>query len=88
MPRYIYKCEECDLVFQVVHSIKERLLNCDDCSTENSLTRIPSMPLVLTKKQNAEKREVGSLVREYIESAKEDLKEEVESMTNQVYEEE
>lgn len=88
MPRYIYKCDECDLVFQVVHSIKDKLVNCEECLVENSLVRIPSMPLVLNKEHTAEKREVGSLVKEYIENAKEDLKDEREHMTSQVYEDE
>tara|TARA_Y100000296_G_C5024620_1_gene181611 strand:+ start:171 stop:437 length:267 start_codon:yes stop_codon:yes gene_type:complete len=83
MPRYIYKCEECDITFQKVHSIKERLTDCEDCNTENTLKRVPSMPLVLVKKQEVENRPVGDLVREYIENAREDLKEEKREMSNQ-----
>ena len=43
------------------------------------------MPLILTKKQNNEKRQVGSFVKEYIENVKEDLKDEKEEMSKQVY---
>ena len=43
------------------------------------------MPLVLTKKQNEEKRQVGSFVKEYIENAKEDLESEKQEMSKQVY---
>tara|TARA_R110002110_G_scaffold299614_2_gene513845 strand:+ start:47 stop:313 length:267 start_codon:yes stop_codon:yes gene_type:complete len=85
MPRYIYKCSNCEEVLQIIHSIKEKLKDCEGCDTEGSLTRIPSMPLVLTKKQNNEKRQVGSFVKEYIENVKEDLKDEKEEMSKQVY---
>ena len=85
MPRYIYKCSNCEEVLQIIHSIKEKLKDCEGCDTEGSLTRIPSMPLILTKKQNNEKRQVGSFVKEYIENVKEDLKDEKEEMSKQVY---
>jgi len=49
------------------------------------LQRIPSMPLVLTKKQSNEKKEVGSLVKEYIEDVKEELKQEKKELSNQIY---
>jgi len=85
MPRYIYKCSSCERVFQTIHSIKEKLKDCEECEIEGSLVRIPSMPLVLTKKQNEEKRQVGSFVKEYIENAKEDLESEKQEMSKQVY---
>tara|TARA_A100001515_G_scaffold32065_1_gene24965 strand:- start:440 stop:706 length:267 start_codon:yes stop_codon:yes gene_type:complete len=85
MPRYIYKCQACEIVFQKVHSIKEKLKDCEECETEGVLQRIPSMPLVLTKKQSNEKKEVGSLVKEYIEDVKEELKQEKKELSNQIY---
>ena len=85
MPRYIYKCQACEIVFQKVHSIKEKLKDCEECETEGVLQRIPSMPLVLTKKQSNEKKEVGNLVKEYIEDVKEELKQEKKELSNQIY---
>lgn len=85
MPRYIYKCLACEVVFQKVHSIKEKLKDCDECNSESTLQRIPTIPLVLTKKETNEKKEVGSLVKEYIEDAREDLKQEKKELSNQVY---
>jgi len=87
MPRYIYKCEYCDIIFQKAHSIKEKLVDCEKCDTPNSLRRIPTMPLVLTKKQTEQKREVGSLVKEYIEDVRTEVEEEKRELSNQVYEE-
>ena len=85
MRRYIYKCEECDIIFQTIHSIKEKLTDCEECDTVGVLKRIPSIPLVLSSKQGEEKRQVGSLVKEYIENVKEDLKDEKEDLSSQVY---
>ena len=83
MPRYTYHCEACEIVFQVAHSIKEKLTDCEECESKDALKRIPSMPLVLNNKQGNEKRQVGSFVKEYIENAKEDLKQEKEELLNQ-----
>jgi len=85
MPRYTYKCRTCDFVFQIVHSIKEKLTDCENCNTTSTLQRIPSMPLILNKKQGEENREVGSFVKEYIENAKDDLREEKKELSNQEY---
>jgi putative FmdB family regulatory protein len=86
MPRYIYKCTACEIVFQKAHSIKEKLKDCEECESEDTLQRLPSMPLILTKKQGEEKREVGSLVKDYIEDVRKELKQEKKELSNQVYE--
>jgi len=85
MPRYIYKCQACEIVFQVVHSIKEKLTDCEECDSKETLQRIPSMSRVLVKSQDADERPVGSVVKEYIESVREDVKEEKRELSNQVY---
>ena len=52
---------------------------------EKVLQRVPSMPLVLAKKQDEAKRQVGGIVKEYIEDAKEDLKQDKKELSSQVY---
>jgi len=42
------------------------------------------MPLVLTRKEKKQKEKVGTLVKKYIEDAKEDLKQEKEVLQNQI----
>ena len=83
MPRYTYHCEACEIIFQVAHSIKERLTDCEECNSKDVLKRIPSVPLILNKKENNHKQKVGSFVKEYIENAKEDLKQEKEELLKQ-----
>ena len=85
MPRYTYRCQNCEAVFQVVHSIKEKLKDCEECRLDNTLQRVPSMPLIIDKEEGNQKQQVGSLVKEYIEGAKEDLKDEMGKLSNQVY---
>ena len=85
MPRYIYKCQNCKEGFQAVHSIKEKLRDCEKCQTKDTLQRVPSMSSILVKKQVAEKRQVGDHVKEHIEDAREGLKDEKKELSNQVY---
>ena len=88
MPRYVYKCQACEIVFQKVHSIKEKLKDCEECDSKGTLQRIPSMPVILTKKQDDEKKQVGSLVKEYIEDIREEVEKEKKELSSQVYKDE
>lgn len=69
MPTYCYHCEECDEHFEVFHSVKSIQNVCQICKAEDSLTRVPSMPTYF-KKSTA-----GNIVKQHIEEAKEQLKE-------------
>jgi hypothetical protein len=53
--------------------IKDVLRTCQVCGVEGDLNRIPQLTAPRTKKQ-AEKQKVGTVVNEYIESAKSELK--------------
>lgn len=75
MPRYTYRCEECDIVFQKAHSIKEKLTDCEECASKDSLKRIPSMPFVFLESDRP-----GKLVNEHIKEAKRELMEEKENL--------
>ena len=82
MPIYTYQCSECDIVFEVHHSMKEIREDCEDCNTSGSLTRIPSLGFINTKPQN--KNEIGSLVRKHIEEGKQEIKKEKEDMKSEI----
>ena len=84
MPKYAYRCKDCDSYFEVRHSMSERLEWCDDCNS-NSLTRVPQMPFVLKTKKTNNKRKVGELVKEYIEEAKNELSGEKEILKNKEF---
>jgi len=84
MPKYQYFCESCKTGFEILHSIKESLEKCEACS-ELTLRRVPSIPTYLTKKEGEDQAEVGSLVEEYIEKNREELKKEKKKLKEVEY---
>ena len=75
MPKYCYKCPECESEIEVRHGMTERLEECKLCEYQGVLTRIPQLTNVVRKQKQGE-RNPGSIVREYIEENKEILREE------------
>tara|TARA_Y100000034_G_C6750831_1_gene333734 strand:- start:284 stop:535 length:252 start_codon:yes stop_codon:yes gene_type:complete len=76
MPKYCYKCKECDHQFDVRHAMGDRLFNCDECGFFESLVRIPQMT---TKPIEQTRSRVGDKVKEFIRSNKESLKEQIKN---------
>ena len=81
MPRYAYLCEECNKSFQVVHSIKEKLTDCEECKSEGTLKRVPSMPFIFSKT-----KEAGALVDKHIEETKKEVEAEKKRLKRVEYE--
>ncbi len=75
MPKYCYKCPECESEIEVRHGMMERLEECKLCEYQGVLTRIPQLTNIV-RKQEQGKRTTGSLTKEYIEENKRILKEE------------
>lgn len=75
MPKYCYKCPECEGEVEVRHGMSERLESCKLCDYQGVLTRIPQLTNIIRKQEQGQ-RETGSLVKEYIEENKQILKEE------------
>ena len=73
MPKYAYKCKECERAFEAVHQ------NCDECSADGSLFRIPSMAYY-TKNEISPENKTGELVKEFIHDVKQEVKEEKKKM--------
>ena len=74
MPKYCYKCPECEGEIEVRHGMTERLEDCKLCDNQGVLTRIPQLTNIVRKQEQGE-REAGSLTKEYIEENKKILKE-------------
>ena len=72
MPVYSYRCANCQSEFKENHPMTERLTDCEVWGLSDTLVRLPS-EFAFFRKEKKEKQ-VGSLVEEYIESNKEDLK--------------
>lgn len=87
MPKYVYRCEYCDISIEVIHSIGEiPHLHCPKCFS-GSLVRDYNQPFSQIKKENSDgaadisnKLPVGELTKKYIEENREILRELKEDM--------
>ena len=74
MPRYTYKCIECDDIFDVVHGILDELEGCISCSSKK-IKRVPHIPNI-RREQVSQGERVGELTKRAIEENRELLREE------------
>ena len=74
MPKYKYKCNTCEAIFEFIHSMKERIHDCESCKLSNVMERVPYT--VRVQKVPGGKEKPGSVVRRFIEEAKEEVKSE------------
>ena len=79
MPKYTYRCEKCDHAFEAVHGMFIKLRNCDACSTDGSLFRVPSVTYS-TKNDASTEKKTGEIVKEFIDDAKKEVEEQKREM--------
>ena len=72
MPRYTYRCEACEDLFEISHSMFHEQDECVLCGEVGHVTKVPSS---LGLKVNKE-RKPGELVKRYLKDAALDLKKE------------
>ena len=72
MPRYVYRCDTCDSVFDVSHSMSVELEkhHCEQCDEETEVSKLPSAFYSFSQKGSK-----GKVVKNFISEAKEELKE-------------
>ena len=77
MPFYCYKCSFCGEIQEKYHSIKIILEDCEKCNSKKSLIRIPPTEFNLLNELKEQKKQnrVGDITKEFIEQAREELKE-------------
>ena len=81
MPRYTYRCVECEALFEKIHSMTEKLTDCEFCTSEKCLKRIPSsFRLVNRPSQPNNNMPPGGVVRGHIEEARGDIRQHKEEM--------
>jgi len=76
MPRYAYHCEKCDGVFEYYHTLSEKKTQCEVCK-EQTLLKVPHFSGIV-KKEN--KQKVGSIVDNYIQETREEIKQEKQKL--------
>lgn len=88
MPRYTYRCEQCEDVFETVHSMKECLTDCIKCEEQETLVRVPAMTFIKINTTRAPTgNKVGALVEQHIHEAREELAKEKTDLQTADYEE-
>ena len=66
MPKYNYRCSECDGEFEARHSMTEVVDTCVLCG--GPVSKVPSLSFTVSRPTNA-----GSLVKEFIEDTKKNV---------------
>ncbi len=86
MPRYTYRCDECEEVFEVNHSMSVKLKDCDLCGGLETLTRVPSTTFITSATTSTiDNKKVGDVVKEHIEESKKELKSEQQRLKDVEY---
>ena len=85
MPRYLYKCEHCDIRIDAWHGMseEERIKDCDACGSRNSIVRLPSNFIV---DNESGEHKAGDLVKKAIADFSEDLRQEKQTLKSEYYE--
>jgi putative FmdB family regulatory protein len=71
VPKYKYRCTDCEHQFVTFHSLREKLCDCPVCGIIDSLIRIPG--IFASSGTGAVEGQAGSVVKEKIKQFKEDL---------------
>jgi len=71
MPRYVYRCAECEEIFEVTHSMNHTQEECLLCDSEKEITKIPAP---IGDKMIEKERKTGEIVKQYIKDASSDLR--------------
>jgi len=80
MPNYVYECISCEKTVNIFHSFSEKPTDCRLCSVSGSLRRDYSTPFNISNKPTNMKKEVGQVVTQHIEEAREEIKQEKERL--------
>ena len=83
MPRYKYRCAECEIFVTVYHGINETLLDCKECSEKQTMTKVLSTPIIIKDKKTNDNNKVGDLTEQYIEENRKILEQQKEEARNE-----
>jgi putative FmdB family regulatory protein len=82
MPKYSYKCTQCNTIITIYHSINDKKTDCGACALSGSLQRLPSKFNLYRQEKN---NNIGDLVKQSIREFEEDLKYEKEKLRNEFF---
>ena len=71
MPKYSYRCKDCDSQYEIWHGMTEEHNECNICSA-SSVVRIPALLGEVIRSDS--KKKVGEVVVQTIEETREEIK--------------
>ena len=87
MPRYRYRCNNCDDEKVLFHGFDETPpLSCSNCLSENTLQKVIGTLYFKSKENTANGQAVGQLTKDYIEENRKILEDEKKKLRKENYE--
>ena len=86
LPKYVYRCSECEKIYEVIHAFGETISRCSEANENSKCSDTPTMKRVpqtinFIKKQE-KKAQVGQIVNDFIKDTKKEVEEYKEEMIN------
>jgi putative FmdB family regulatory protein len=81
MPTYTYRCDKCEVTFEIFHSMSETVDGCEKCAAP--VTKMISKSLNIKKNNNFGKDKPGKIVKQYIRDVREEVRQEKKKMKEQ-----
>jgi putative FmdB family regulatory protein len=72
MPRYEYRCANCESIVVIAHASTEEVKECPKCSSINTLNKLVSTFMTRTKPRS--RSVTGDVTENFIKDARSDLK--------------
>ena len=85
MPRYKYRCSQCEASKAVFHLISETLSDCDECDGIDTMKKLVSIPHI-KKEAVPDEHKVGEITKEHIEANREILEQQKQEAKEENYE--
>jgi predicted nucleic acid-binding Zn ribbon protein len=86
LPKYVYRCSECENTYDVIHAFGETIRHCSEadenskCGNTSTMKRVPQTINFIKKQEK--KAQVGQIVDDFIEDTKKEVEEYKEEMIN------
>ena len=86
LPKYVYKCLECEKLYEVIHGFNEKISHCSEvsknseCGGTSIIERVPQTINFIKKQEK--KTQIGQIVNNFIEDTKKEVEEYKEEMIN------
>jgi len=80
MPKYLYRCKNCDIEFFTHHPMSEKLKDCEQCESIDTLKKIPSN--FSLKKTYDQEKKIGDEVKTAIKDFRSDLEKDKTEIKN------